>query len=298
MRTTTPARPSAGPSTAPGSSRSPAATTARRPATCGCSRPPRMAHRWTGAPILTHCEGGTGALNQVQVLGDLGRARRARRPEPRRQGRRPGLPPRAARDRGLRRVRRLVPLGRPRQRHADAAGLGARGRPHRAASCSAWTPPARATTTRTAGRPGSPGCSTDSRARWAPAASTPTTRRRLFVDNPARAYAFAVDRDGRRVMPPMSRRPSRSPAGPDRAAPAAGRPAHERRRVARAAVLVRGRDRRGRSAGEFGPADLDEMLDDAVDLALRDQEVGRASMSSATARCAAPASSRPSSTST
>ena len=31
-----------------------------------------MAHRWTGAPILTHCEGGTGALNQVRVLGDLG----------------------------------------------------------------------------------------------------------------------------------------------------------------------------------------------------------------------------------
>ena len=31
-----------------------------------------MAHRWTGAPILTHCEGGTGALNQVRILGDLG----------------------------------------------------------------------------------------------------------------------------------------------------------------------------------------------------------------------------------
>ena len=31
-----------------------------------------LAHRWTGAPILTHCEGGTGALNQVQVLEGLG----------------------------------------------------------------------------------------------------------------------------------------------------------------------------------------------------------------------------------
>jgi len=31
-----------------------------------------MAHRWTGAPILTHCEGGTGALNQIQVLGGFG----------------------------------------------------------------------------------------------------------------------------------------------------------------------------------------------------------------------------------
>jgi phosphotriesterase-related protein len=30
------------------------------------------AHRRTGAPILTHCEGGTGALEQVQLLGDLG----------------------------------------------------------------------------------------------------------------------------------------------------------------------------------------------------------------------------------
>jgi phosphotriesterase-related protein len=31
-----------------------------------------IAHRRTGAPILTHCEHGTGALEQVQVLGDLG----------------------------------------------------------------------------------------------------------------------------------------------------------------------------------------------------------------------------------
>jgi predicted metal-dependent phosphotriesterase family hydrolase len=30
------------------------------------------AHRRTGAPILTHCEGGTGALEQVRLLGDLG----------------------------------------------------------------------------------------------------------------------------------------------------------------------------------------------------------------------------------
>jgi len=31
-----------------------------------------QAHRRTGAPILTHCEGGTGALEQVQALMDLG----------------------------------------------------------------------------------------------------------------------------------------------------------------------------------------------------------------------------------
>lgn len=31
-----------------------------------------QAHRWTGAPILTHCEGGTGALEQVRLLADHG----------------------------------------------------------------------------------------------------------------------------------------------------------------------------------------------------------------------------------
>jgi len=31
-----------------------------------------QAHRRTGAPILTHCEGGTGALEQVALLGGLG----------------------------------------------------------------------------------------------------------------------------------------------------------------------------------------------------------------------------------
>ena len=31
-----------------------------------------QAHRRTGAPILTHCEGGTGALEQVALLGELG----------------------------------------------------------------------------------------------------------------------------------------------------------------------------------------------------------------------------------
>ncbi len=31
-----------------------------------------IAHRRTGAPILTHCEGGTGALEQIRVLGEHG----------------------------------------------------------------------------------------------------------------------------------------------------------------------------------------------------------------------------------
>jgi 5-phospho-D-xylono-1,4-lactonase len=30
------------------------------------------AHRWTGVPIHTHCEGGTGALEQLRVLTDAG----------------------------------------------------------------------------------------------------------------------------------------------------------------------------------------------------------------------------------
>ncbi len=47
--------------------------------------------------------------------------------------------------------------------------------------------------------------------------------------------------------------------------------------------------------GEFGPADLAEMLDDAVDLALRDQEDAGIDLS-ATARCGEPGSSPPSST--
>lgn len=31
-----------------------------------------LAHRRTGAPILTHCEGGRGALTQIELLADLG----------------------------------------------------------------------------------------------------------------------------------------------------------------------------------------------------------------------------------
>ena len=56
----------------PASSRSPAARAARRPATCRSSgRPPRPTHG-PACPILTHCEAGTGALEQVRVLADAG----------------------------------------------------------------------------------------------------------------------------------------------------------------------------------------------------------------------------------
>jgi predicted metal-dependent phosphotriesterase family hydrolase len=64
-----------------------------------------QAHGRTGAPILTHCEGGPAA----------GRPRRrpgSHRAQPRRQGGRPRLPPRAGGDRRRARVRRIVPLGR------------------------------------------------------------------------------------------------------------------------------------------------------------------------------------------
>ena len=82
---------------APGraSSRSRAPRTACRRATGGCSRRRPQAHRRTGAPILTHCEHGTGALEQIRFLGDHGVSPEPHRAEPRRQGRRSRLPPRA-----------------------------------------------------------------------------------------------------------------------------------------------------------------------------------------------------------
>ena len=52
------------------------------------------AHRRTGAPILTHCEAGTGALEQIEPSDGSRRACPAHHAQPRRQGRRPRLPPR------------------------------------------------------------------------------------------------------------------------------------------------------------------------------------------------------------
>ena len=54
-----------------------------------------LAHLATGVPILTHCEGGTGALEQLRLADRPGRRAGAHRVQPRRQGRRPRLPPRA-----------------------------------------------------------------------------------------------------------------------------------------------------------------------------------------------------------
>ena len=125
MPTTTPGRSCAGRRSVPGSSRSPAPRAGCRRATGACSRRRPQTHRRTGAPILTHCEHGTGALEQVRFLGDHGVSPESHRPEPRRQGRRPRLSPGAARDRCVRRVRQLVPLGgRRAQRHRAAASAG------------------------------------------------------------------------------------------------------------------------------------------------------------------------------
>ena len=67
-------------------------------------------------------------------------------------------------------------------------------------------------------------------------------QRSLFVDNPARAFAFDPCPTG--DAPRMT--------GPDPPGRPTGRPAHERDRLARAAVVVRGRDR-GRRARRVRP---------------------------------------------
>ena len=153
-------------------------------------------HVRTGVPVHTHCEAGTGALEQIRRPRRRRRAGRAHLAQPRRQGRRSRLSPRPVRDRRLRGLRPGVPLGRPpttaRSRllewavadgHAGQVMLGmdaARQGYYRAFG-------------------GSPGlayllrefsdCDGGARPR------TPRSDAQLFVDNPARAFAFAeVDR--------------------------------------------------------------------------------------------------------
>ena len=145
-----------------------------------------LAHRWTGARVPDPLQGGTGASTRSRC--SKARVPPARDPQPRRQGRRPGVhrsssgpgpsPSTTARSAGVRG-----------QRHADAAGRPSR-TTSRVESCWEWTRPGRATTTRTAVSPGSPGCSTDLLARWA-LAGRPGCATAVFVENPARAYAFA-----------------------------------------------------------------------------------------------------------
>ena len=209
-----------------------------------------VAHRRTGAPILTHCEAGTGALEQVRLLARLRRRPVARRAQPRRQGRRSRLPPRDA--------------ARPvRSSSTTSRSAGATGRTGRSSCSAGWSrtgsldrivlgmDAARQGYYRVYG--GSPGLALA--ARWVQRracearASTRRSAHRLFVDNPARAFAFAEVDGGAHDRPLLT-----SVVG-----------SH-----ARPSWFVSGIAAAER--GEFGPADLEEMLDDAVDLALRDQE--------------------------
>ena len=236
-------------------------------------------HRRTGVPILTHCEAGTGALEQVRVLLDAGVPASARLAEPRRQGRRPRLPPRAPRDR---RVRRLRP-GRSAGATAPNGTLqllewAVEDGTHRPGRCSGWTPRARATT---ASYGGSPGLSYLLRELQRPcsrrAASTAAVRDRLFVGNPARAFAFARARSrGRRMSEALltsvvgsHARPSWFASGDRRRGARRVRPGRPRRDARRRASTSRCATRRR-----------------------------PASTSSPTARCAGRASSPPSSTAT
>ena len=83
-----------------------------------------------GVPILTHCEGGTGALEQVRVL-----TAPASTAEHVALSHVDKVVDRAYHrdsfERGVRRVRPGVPLGRPAERHPPAARVGRRGRPRR-----------------------------------------------------------------------------------------------------------------------------------------------------------------------
>ena len=212
------------------------------------------AHRRTGAPILTHCEAGTGAIEQVRAphrcsasrlrhislshvdkVVDRGYHREiARRPAP------SSTTTRSFRwgdaDNGTLRLLEWV---------VEDSSL-------RSGRRSAWTPPGRATTGSYGGSPGLAWLLDDFSDAYArSAACDASIRQRLFVDNPARAFAFAeVDWMSHEEL------------------------LDQRRRVARAPGLVRAPGSRPPQRGEFGPADLAEMLDDAVDLAIRDQEDG------------------------
>ncbi len=150
-----------------------------------------IAHRRTGVPILTHCEAGTGALEQLLLLTDLGVA-----PEHIALSHIDKVVDRGYHRellgfRGVRRVRPVVPLGRPAQRHAPAPGAGPPRTGWRARSCWAWTPRDAATTGSYGGSPGLTWLLDGFTAAMAAHGLDEDVRHRFFVDNPARAFAFA-----------------------------------------------------------------------------------------------------------
>ena len=179
------------------------------------------------------------------------RRARAHRAQPRRQGRRPRLSPRAAGERRVRRVRPLVPLAATAERHAPAARAGWSRTGSTTRSCSGWMPRGAATTASTVARPGLTWLLDGFTALMAERGLDEAVRHRLFVDEPGAGVRLRAGRS-RRMR--VTDRLLTSVVG-----------SH-----ARPSWFVSGIDAAER--GEFGPADLAEMLDDAVDLAIRDQE--------------------------
>ena len=212
------------------------------------------AHRLTGvlSPHPLRREGRAGS-SRCCLLGEARRrCRRHIAPEPRRQGGRSRLlHRRAARDRGLRRVRRVVPLGGRRQRHDAPPRVGRRGRSGTSVDARDGRGAPGVLRGRTAGRPGLTWLLDGFTAAWPPAASVPTSG----VDCSSRT------RPGLRVR---GRHHAEATHDADRSLTSVVG-SH-----ARPSWFVAGIDAAER--GEFGPADLREMLDDAVDIAMRDQE--------------------------
>ena len=138
--------------------------------------------------------------------------------------------------------------GDARQRHAPAARVRRSTTATPARSCSGWTPHGRATTGRSVDRPASPTCCTTF--------SDQLEARGLGAGDPA---AVLRRESGSRVRIRGGRSMSHEPL----LTSVVGSHAHPGWFVAGIAAAER---------GEFGPADLAEMLDDAVDLAIRDQE--------------------------
>ena len=254
MPTTTPGRSCAGPTTGPASSRSPGPTAACPRATSASSRRPRQAHarhrRADPDPLRARdrrpragpaagrraaSEPGTSSLSHVDKVVDRGYHRELlgdRRLRASTTARSAGA---TSRNGTLQLLDWMAEDGLLDQ---VVLGMDAARQGYYAVY---------------GGRPGSPGCSTGSRRRWRRTAWAPRssgdcswTTRRARV----RVRAAGDQGGGER----MTDRLLTSVVG-----------SHARPRWFVAGIAAAER-------GEFGPADLAEMLDDAVDLALRDQE--------------------------
>ena len=245
-----PSRPPDGTS-APGSSRSRAARAARPPRDRRIFVAAAAAHRTDRRPDPHALRGRhRRARADPRCLTDLRRGGRAHLAQPCRQGGRPRLPPRA-RSRPARSpstTRRSAGATRGTAR-SGCSTLDGRGRQLIDQSCSGWTPHGSGYYRSFGGSPGlAVAARRLQRPRWRRAASAAIVRQRIVRGESGPGVRI---RGGRS----MSREPLLTSVVGSHARPSwfvAGIAAAER--------------------GEFGPADLAEMLDDAVDLALRDQE--------------------------